>query len=205
MVDSKLNNAVMSVSVAFMTKLLKRIQRKNILRRTKDFVCERDAYMAIIRCSHGHHYENKKFKECPYCLSVERAEISNEGDSTIGSSIGLFESTIDRKPVAGWLVCTAGPEKGRDYRITAGKNSVGRSWKMDISIAKDPEAMHADHACVTYDTQENSFWIIPKEEAETLLNGKRISEAALLKENDRIRFGGSEFVFVSYCNADRGW
>ena len=161
--------------------------------------------MAIIRCSHGHHYDDKKFKDCPYCLSIDRAGISNEDEGARGSSIGLFESTIDRTPVVGWLVCIAGPEKGRDYRITAGKNSVGRSWNMDISIAKDPEVMRADHACVTYDSKENSFWLIPKDEAETLLNGKSISEAASLIDNDRIRFGESKFVFVAYCNADRSW
>ncbi len=161
--------------------------------------------MTIIRCSHGHHFDNKKFKECPYCLSIDRDGISNEDEGAMGASIGLFESTIDRNPVVGWLVCIEGPEKGRDYRITTGKNNVGRSWKMDISIAKDPQVLRADHACVIYDAQENSFRLVPNGEAESLLNGERVAENVWLKENDRIRFGESEFVFVPYCKADRNW
>ena len=41
------------------------------------------------------------------------------------------------RPVCGWIVCIADPRKGKDYKIHAGKNFVGRTDDMDIQILGD--------------------------------------------------------------------
>ena len=164
--------------------------------------------MAIIQCKNGHRYDSAKFKECPFCKAESAAvnEESKDDFGHLGASIGLMESTIDRRPVVGWIVCVDGPEKGRDYRIRAGKNKVGRSWKMDISIAKDRELMPSDHAVISFSSESCSFQLEPGvPEAESFKNGKPLTQAVFIEENDRIKFGESEFVFVPYCKQGRLW
>lgn len=164
--------------------------------------------MPIIQCDKGHRYDNKKFKECPFCkATVEEASQGGNEDAQdfLGSSIGLLESTIDRIPVVGWIVCVKGPERGRDFRIKSGKNSIGRSWKMDISIAKDEALMQAGHAHIIYSTQDSSFRLVSGDGVAILRNGEPVTQETLLEENDQIRLGASEFIFVPYCKKGRQW
>ena len=164
--------------------------------------------MAIIQCENGHRYDNVRFKECPFCKAESAAGRSDnhEDIGRLGASIGLMESTIDRSPVVGWIVCVEGPEKGRDYRIRAGKNMVGRSWKMDICIAKDQKLMPTNHAVILFDAADCSFRLEHGDaEADCFKNGEQVTETVLLEENDRICFGESEFVFVPYCKPGRLW
>lgn len=164
--------------------------------------------MPIVQCSEGHRYDSAKFKECPFCKSPpgdDRDRARENPNEFMGSSIGLMESTIDRSPVAGWLVCVKGPERGRDYRIRAGKNSIGRSWKRDISITKDQALTPTDCAYIVYSEKDGSFCLLPGEGEGPGLNGAPVTGEALLEENDRICFGESEFVFVPYCRPGRRW
>ena len=40
-------------------------------------------------------------------------------------------------PVVGWLVCVTGPNTGRDYRLFARINTIGRAEKNDVCLKGD--------------------------------------------------------------------
>jgi hypothetical protein len=54
-------------------------------------------------------------------------------------------------PVVGWLVCTAGPERGQDYRLRSERNRIGRDPALEVCIATDPTISRSAQAQVTYD------------------------------------------------------
>jgi hypothetical protein len=64
-------------------------------------------------------------------------------------------------PVVGWLVCVAGPDKGRDYRIHAERNFIGRGADMDIAVAGDEQISRKNHAVISYNPKRHTFTIAP--------------------------------------------
>lgn len=164
--------------------------------------------MPIIQCNKGHRYDNTRFKQCPFCKSASKTDLQKKGgdpSSFLGASIGLMESTIERTPVVGWVVCMEGPEKGRDYRIKSGRNRVGRSWKMDISLTKDPEIMSGEHTSIIYTAQNGIFQLMPIDGAKVFRNDELVTQETPLAENDQIRLGSSILVFVPFCKPGRQW
>lgn len=69
---------------------------------------------------------------CPYCntnLELNTNMMNNkrlmldDPDKTV--SVSGVTDTVD--PVTGWLVCIEGPQYGKDFKIHAGKNFIGRA------------------------------------------------------------------------------
>src|ERR1041385_3579869 len=65
----------------------------------------------------------------------QKASASASADDGETVALGVKKQGID--PVVGWLVCTAGPDRGRDYRIRSERNFIGRGEEMDIAIRGD--------------------------------------------------------------------
>jgi len=114
-----------------------------------------------------------------------------------------FEKDVN--PVVGWLVCTKGPERGRDYRLHAGRNFVGRSWKMDVCIVEDRSISRENHASLVFDPKSCIFSLVPGDSVDTCLNGEELTAPQPLLEGDRITLGQSEFDFVPYCKGEVTW
>ena len=72
-------------------------------------------------------------------------------DDGIGKTVGVFQRRGGCEPVVGWLVCTEGGEKGRDFRLLAKINTIGRSERMDVCIKNDPAISRENHARIGYD------------------------------------------------------
>lgn len=182
--------------------------------------------MAIVKCGKGHFFDDTKYKTCPHCseLLPEGGEEAKTVSLRTGSisSVGLAkeqlkelvreEKTVslsaveqDVDPVVGWLVCVEGTEKGRDYRIHAGRNFVGRSLKMDISIVDDAAITRENHCSVVYDPQSGHFFAVPGMGTNTYCNGMRLSNPSALNDGDKIQIGDSHFCFVAYCKGTRKW
>ena len=116
---------------------------------------------AMTRCSHGHFYDASKHSSCPYCgagtdiegktrrvPSSPAAQQPKAAPPPPASDPGVTravyrETATGISPVVGWLVCVAGPDRGRDYRIHGEKNFIGRGSSMDIVIAGDGLARKA--------------------------------------------------------------
>ena len=180
--------------------------------------------MAVVRCEKGHFYDDIRYPSCPHCQisgDASAGAVTQHGAEKLRrtaveqrlinltpqadeKTIGIFKKKHGWDPVTGWLVCVSGPEKGRDYRLHAGRNFLGRAPQMDISVADDQEISREHHCSVVYDPKSRAFLLAPGS-SNTYLNGRAITEAAALKASDVIGAGASEFVFIPFCGDERSW
>lgn len=110
------------------------------------------------------------------------------------------------RPVAGWLVCIDGPEKGKDYRIHEENNYIGRSTEMDICIRSDDTVSRENHAIVAYDVRDRVFYFAPCRGASIVRhNGRAVFNNVELKNGDRIEIGQGTFLFVPLCGENFQW
>jgi len=175
--------------------------------------------MAIVQCENGHYFDDEKYSACPHCGDFE-----GDGDSTMSfveeegraqeklaemvsteKTVGFFQGRLKADPVVGWLVCTSGPERGRDYRIHAGRNFVGRSYKMDISIQDDPAVSRENHSSIVFDPRHGDYMLVPGEGTNTYINERPLTEPERLENGDVIGIGDSEFTFIAFCTGERTW
>lgn len=120
-------------------------------------------------------------------------------------TIGIYSKNSGRTGVAGWLVCTEGKERGRDYRLYGGYNWIGRDYRMDVCVVEDEGISRYRHAAIVYDKRSGVYFLLPGNGISTFLNGGMIMEAAELKRRDTIRIGSSTFVFVPFCEEGFTW
>ena len=123
-----------------------------------------------------------------------------------GRTVGYFERPLGAEPVVGWLVCERGPERGRDYRLYAGRNFVGRDPKMQVALMGDARVSRDRHAVVSYDPRGNGFRVAPGEGAGlAYLNGAPVDGPLDLRAYDRIEVGETTLVFVPLCSDRFRW
>lgn len=180
--------------------------------------------MSVVRCEMGHFYDNNRHTSCPHCkvgiedektvsgvasyLTARGADAQNLVDFNPPSrddekTIGIYKKK-GWDPVTGWIVCVNGPERGRDYRLHAGRNFLGRSLDMDISITDDMEISRENHCSIVYDPKSCEFLLVPGS-ASIYLNKQATNEVKALTTGDMIGAGGSEFVFIPFSVKGREW
>lgn len=129
-----------------------------------------------------------------------------EEEENTGKTVGVFQKKMNLEPVVGWLVCIEGADKGKDFRIWAKNNTVGRSEKMDICIKGDTTISRENHVRLAYDGKHNNFHLIPAENTNNIyLNDEPVYLPTMLKSYDVIELGDSKFVFVPFCNEKFTW
>ncbi len=134
-------------------------------------------------------------------LTLLYFEEVDENDKTIGLS---FDAN-GCQPVVGWLVCECGPERGSSYKITSGRNFIGRSYKSDIVIYDDPNVSREKHCSIIFEPKTCSFYLMPSKNSITLINGEVLTEAVCISDNDEILIGKSKFRMIPYCKEGREW
>lgn len=188
--------------------------------------------MAIIKCPNNHYYDNKKFQYCPHCKkSAEKTELEksldnktvalprnelNNSDNLTRSlkdsinnledgqrTVGIFTGKKNINPIAGWLVCIKGENRGRSFEIHLGKNFVGRSMKMDIHT-NDEQISRENHFSMIYEPKSIKFYVL-QGNGITYYNDKLLSDSEELVEGDTIEAGSSKYVFVPFCKEGRDW
>lgn len=129
-----------------------------------------------------------------------------EAEAEIGKTVAVLQKNFNKEPVTGWLVCIQGAEKGKDYRIAAKINSIGRSETMDICIKGDTAISRENHARLAYDGKHNSFHLIPAESVNSIyVNDEPVYMPMKLKKDDIIELGESRFRFVPFCDDTFRW
>lgn len=101
-----------------------------------------------------------------------------------------FEEPLE---VVGWVVALNGHQRGQDYRLHTGKNSMGTAADCDI-VLTDPY-LSSRHTIIRHDSVDGSFVILDLDSTNgTFVNDKRVAKDEII-DNDTIRLGRTELKF----------
>ena len=108
-------------------------------------------------------------------------------------------------PVVGWLVCLAGPDRGRDFRLHAEKNFIGRAPSMDVCVG-DETVSREKHALVIFDPKKQVFWAVPGDASGLVyLNGDIVNTPSQMKQEDILEVGKTKLVLIPFCGERYSW
>ncbi len=160
-------------------------------------------------CSNGHQMEDS-WEICPYCQrtgyqttnAAAGAKTRLEVDSIIAPKANATPSArktvllSDRQPkrdLVGWLVALDGEQKGEDFRVRDGQNTIGSASDADI-VLRD-ETISGKHASLRY--KDGKFFVTDLDSTNgTFLSGRAEPIAREeLNDNDVIRFGAVALKF----------
>lgn len=119
----------------------------------------------------------------------------------------LTPEDMEIDPVTGWLVCTEGPDKGKDYRLHSGNNFVGRSGKMDV-VLSGKYVSAENHFCISYDKRHDKYFASMGIGQEMVyLNEEPLAGTNFiqLKKGDLIEVGKTKLMFIPLCGEDFHW
>jgi len=123
----------------------------------------------------------------------------------VPTEIGGDVDSCVNGPVVGWLVCIEGVNRGRDYRIHAGYNYIGRETG-DIAIMGDMQISRQNHAMIAFDESEGAFFVGPSAGRNLIkVNGKAVISPVDLNSFDVISIGSTKLLFVALCGEKFSW
>jgi hypothetical protein len=155
-------------------------------------------------CAKGHQMEDS-WDTCPTCQTtgyqvpgragaggaVAKTRLETEASKeAAGGAAGAGRRTVlisekRKPPVVGWFVAMSGDQKGEDFRLHDGKNSVGSG--ADSQIALKDSTVSGQHASIRH--EDGKFFLTDLDSSNgTYLNDRKIVREEL-KDNDMIRFG----------------
>lgn len=121
-------------------------------------------------------------------------------------TVVMFQRDHNYDPVVGWIVCIDGPDKGKDHRIMARINTIGRSEKMDICLSRDTTVTKENHARIAYDPKNNVYLIVPDKNINNIyVNGQPIFSATRLEAYDTVELGAGKYLFLPLCGDRFEW
>ena len=174
------------------------------------------------QCDNGHFYDENRFDSCPYCregAGVGKTVAAGTLGKTVAAmpggaiadtdrskTVGIIKKNIGIDPAVGFLICIAGPNRGRDYKLAAGRNFIGRAAAMDVALTDDDTVSRESHALVTYDVKHNKFSLSPGQgRGITYCNDEQVETARPLKAYDIIEVGKSRLIFLPLCGENFRW
>ncbi|MEG2634231.1 MAG: FHA domain-containing protein [Oscillospiraceae bacterium] len=186
--------------------------------------------MAMVQCPQGHYYDDIKCTVCPTCegrksfsydMGDEGKTVAlkrQPGDDTVSiqsvisedindKTISLYSKTekVAVGSITGWLICVDGAERGRDFRLVVGRNFVGRSPAMPVSISGDMQISAEKHFSVVFEPKDRNWFIVPGEGTVTYLNGELLTKVESLSDRDTVKVGNTTLSFVCFCREDFVW
>lgn len=109
-------------------------------------------------------------------------------------------------PAVGFVICTRGPQKGSDFKLSFGRNNIGRSIASNIALVDDESVSRESHAVLTYDAKHNDFLISPGTgNGLTYLNEELVESSKKLKAYDIIEVGKTQLIFLPLCGEKFRW
>jgi hypothetical protein len=123
-----------------------------------------------------------------------------------GKTVSLIRKKAGIDPVVGWLVCVAGADRGRDFRIRSEKNFIGRAETMDVCIAGDDTISRENHAIISFNPKSRQFKLHPGESRGLVyLNGDEVDQPSGINAGDTIELGQTKLMFVPLCTDAFTW
>jgi Inner membrane component of T3SS, cytoplasmic domain len=170
-------------------------------------------------CANGHQIEDS-WEVCPYCQrtgyqsaatslksrleshAVGEATALHEGvslreaDAPTGGRRTVLLADARKLPVVGWFVALTGEQKGEDFRIREGPNTIGSAPDADI-VLRD-SAISGKHASLRY--KDERFTITDLDSTNGTFLNERADPIAReeLKDNDVVRLGGVSLKFKRF-------
>jgi hypothetical protein len=157
-------------------------------------------------CANGHQMEDT-WEVCPYCqrtgygppaVTVKTRLESDPprepaAHTTTRRSVVLTDKR--KAPVVGWFVALTGQQKGEDFRIREGPNTIGSAPDADV-VLRDT-AISGKHASLRYKDQKFTITDLDSTNG-TFLNDRADPIAREeLKDNDIVRIGEVTLKFKS--------
>lgn len=158
--------------------------------------------------SGGYGMEEVGATVAPSGYSKKKEAEAEEDDSKkdTGKTVAVMSRSMSSEPVVGWLVCIEGVNKGKDFRLFAKNNTIGRSDKMDVCIKGDNTISRDNHARLAYDEKHNKYHLIPAESTNSIyVNEEPIYVPTILETGDIIELGESKFIFTAFCSELFTW
>jgi pSer/pThr/pTyr-binding forkhead associated (FHA) protein len=150
-------------------------------------------------CANGHQIEDT-WELCPYCqrsgyqpgtpavtvkTRLETDTPREPAPNTTRRSVVLTDKR--KQPVVGWFVALTGPQKGEDFRIREGPNTIGSAPDADVVL--HDTGISGKHASLRYKDQKFTITDLDSTNG-TYLNDRADPIAREeLKDNDVIRIG----------------
>lgn len=157
-------------------------------------------------CASGHQMEDT-WEVCPYCQRTGyqsgpptvtvKTRLETDPRETTPSGIRKSVLVADKRkpPVVGWFVALTGQQKGEDFRIREGPNTIGSAPDADI-VLRD-SAISGKHASLRYKDQKFTITDLDSTNG-TFLNDRTDPVAREeLKDNDLVRVGEVTLKFKS--------
>ena len=142
----------------------------------------------------------------PSSYAKKKEAEEDESQKDTGKTVAVMSRSMSSAPVVGWLVCIEGVNKGKDFRLFAKNNTIGRSDKMDVCIKGDNTISRDNHARLAYDEKHNKYHLIPAESTNSIyVNEEPIYVPTIIKTGDIIELGESKFIFVALCGDMFSW
>jgi hypothetical protein len=169
-------------------------------------------------CPNGHQMEDT-WQICPYCQrtgfqgaggGAEAAKTRLETAASAAPAGGgagagaapagsgrktVLLSEVRKAPVVGWLVAMSGEQKGEDFRVRDGQNSVGSAPDSDIVVRDVTVSAH--HASIRHKDQKFILTDLDSTNGTFLNEGTESIAREDLKDNDTVRLG--EVVLKFKC------
>ena len=130
---------------------------------------------------------------------------AKETDDGAQATIGYF-GDVSTEPVVGWLVAIEGSNFGKDFKLKSGRNFIGRSADMDVSLAGDSSISRDKHAIILYEPRGNVFLVQPGDAKELFyLNDKVVLTATEIGAYDVLSLGATKLLFIPCCSDKFNW
>jgi hypothetical protein len=159
-------------------------------------------------CANGHQMEDS-WQICPYCQKtgfqgagggadaaktrLETAPPPLPGAGAASASPGgggrktVLLSEVRKAPIVGWFVAMSGEQKGDDFRVREGQNTLGSSPDSDIVIRDVTVSGH--HASIRHKDQKFVLTDLDSTNGTFLNEGPESVAREDLKDNDTVRVG----------------
>lgn len=135
--------------------------------------------------------------------AVNEVKLPNNLEDT--KTMAFYDVGVS-EPVVGWLVCVKGEYVGESFNLKTGRNTIGRSLKMDVLLSKEVSVSRDRHAIITYEPKHRKFYIQPGEGSGlTYRNDELIMLPTEIKNYDKIQIGNCEMIFCAFCGENFSW
>ncbi len=157
-------------------------------------------------CANGHQMEDS-WEICPYCQrtgfqgggpaasSKTRLETDpvKEAQAPVAGRKTVLLTDKRKPPVVGWFVALSGDQKGDDFRIRDGQNTIGSAPDADTVL--HDTAISAKHASLRYKDQKFFITDLDSTNGTFLNEGTEPIAREELKDNDILRIGDISLKF----------